>query len=104
MEYVYGAMLLHSAGQEINEDSLDKVLSAANVKVDKARAKALIASLEDVNIEEAIATAAVAAPAPSAPAAPAAEEKAEEKEEEKSEEEEAKKEEEAAEGLASLFG
>ena len=103
MEYVYGAMLLHSAGEKITEDSLKSVLSAAKVKVDDARVKALVASLEEVNIDEAIAKAAVAAaPAAAAPAAaPAAAAPAAHK---KDEAEEAKKEEEAAEGLAALFG
>jgi len=35
MEYVYAAMLLHKAGQEIKEDSMEKVLSAAGVGVSK---------------------------------------------------------------------
>ena len=105
MEYIYGAMLLHSTGQEITEDSMKKVLSAANLKADESRIKALIASLEDVNIDEAIATAAVsAAPAPAQAEAAPAEEKAAEEKKKEAEEDETKKEEEAAEGLASLFG
>lgn len=100
MEYVYGVLLLHSAGQEVNETNLKKVMKASGVKVDEAKIKALVSSLEGVDIDEAIKTAApVVAPA----AAPAAEAKAEEKPEEKKEEEE-KSEEEAAAGLASLFG
>jgi len=103
MEYIYGAMLLHSAGQEIKEDSLKKVLTAAGIKkVDEARIKALTASLEDVNIEEVISSAAAmpaAAPAAQQPAQ--AEEKKEEKKEEAKEEEVS--EEEAAEGLGALF-
>ncbi|HHQ45449.1 MAG TPA: 50S ribosomal protein P1 [Candidatus Altiarchaeales archaeon] len=99
MEYVYAAMLLHSAGKEINEDSVTAVLKAAGVDANEGRVKALVASLADVNIEEAIAKTAVAAapaPAPAAGAAPA--------KEEKPAEEEGKGEEEAASGLASLFG
>ena len=101
MEYVYSAMLLHSAGKEVTEASVTKILDAAGVKADAARAKALVASLKDVNIDEAIekaAAAPVAAAAPAAGAQPAAEKK-EEKPEEKG-----KSQEEAAEGLASLFG
>ena len=64
MEYVYTAMLLHSAGTEVSAKSVEKVLKAAGVKADKSRAEALVASLEGVDIEEAMATAAVAAPAP----------------------------------------
>ena len=103
MEYVYSALLLHSAKQEINEANVKKVLTSAGVKADDAKIKALIASLDGVNIEEAIAKTAVAAAAPAA--APAAEApKPEEKKKEKSPEDEKKTEEEAAAGLSSLFG
>ena len=57
MEYVYTAMLLHSAGTEVSAKSVEKVLKAAGVKADKSRAEALVASLEGVDIEEAMATA-----------------------------------------------
>ena len=70
MEYVYSAMLLHSAGQPINEENVKKVLTAAGVKTDAARVKALVASLEGVNIDEAIKSAA-AIPVAAAPAAAA---------------------------------
>ena len=66
MEYVYAAMLLHTTGQEINEENVKKVLEAAGAKVDEARVKALIAALEDVDIEEAIEKTAVAAAAAAA--------------------------------------
>jgi len=101
MEYVYSAMLLHSAGKEITEDNVKKILTAAGVDVDDARIKALIASLDGVDIEEAIKSAAVPVAAAAAPggAAPA-EEKKEEAEEE---EEEEVSEEEAAAGLGALF-
>jgi len=98
MEYVYGAMLLHAAGQPITEENLKKVMTASGAKADEARIKALVASLEGVNIDEAIKTAApvaVGAPAAAAPAAGA--KKEEKKKEEKTEE---KSEEEAASGLA----
>jgi large subunit ribosomal protein L12 len=78
-----------------------KVLEAAGAEVDDARVKALIAALEDVDIEEAMEKTAVAAAAPTAAAAaPTA--AAEEEEEEEEDEEE--KEEEAAAGLGALFG
>ena len=54
MEYVYGAMLLHSAGQKVDEAGLKKVMTASGVKADEAKIKALVASLEGVNIDEAI--------------------------------------------------
>ncbi|RLJ02918.1 MAG: 50S ribosomal protein P1 [Candidatus Aenigmatarchaeota archaeon] len=99
MEYIYSAMLLHSAGKEINEENVKNVLKAAGVEVDEARVKALVAALEKVDIDEAIKKGSVVQAAPTAvEAAP------EKVEEEKKEEEEEKKEEEAAEGLSSLFG
>jgi large subunit ribosomal protein L12 len=105
MEYVYAAMLLHKAGKEVNEKSVSEVLKAAGVKADPARVKALVASIAEVDIEEAIKSApamAAAAPAPAAEA-PAKKEEEKAKEEEK-EEDEGKKEEEAMEGLGALFG
>ncbi|MCR4369132.1 MAG: 50S ribosomal protein P1 [archaeon] len=102
MEYVYAAMLLHSAKQEISADAVKKVLTAAGVHVDDARVKALVASLKEVNIEDAIAKAAVAAPVAAAPSAAQGGAKAAAKEEEV--EDKGKSEEEAAEGLGSLFG
>ncbi|MEA2055033.1 MAG: 50S ribosomal protein P1 [Candidatus Thermoplasmatota archaeon] len=105
MEYVYGAMLLHSAGKEISEENLKKVLEAAGIKIDDAKIKVLTSSLEDVNIEDVISKAAVA---PAATVAAPQETKAEEKEEKKEEKAEKKKEEvseeEVAEGLGALFG
>jgi large subunit ribosomal protein L12 len=100
MEYIYSAMLLHKAGKEITEDAVKKVLTAAGVTVDDARVKSLVAALDGVNIEEAIAKAAVAAPVAAAPAAAPAEAK----KEEKSEETEKKEAESAAAGLGALFG
>ena len=102
MEYVYAAMLLHKAGKEINEKNVSEVLTAAGVTADAVRVKALVASIAEVDIEEAIKSAPAmmaAAPAPVA-VAPAAKE--ENKEEE--EEDQTKKEEEAMEGLGALFG
>ncbi len=109
MEYVYSAMLLHSAGQEINDANLKKVIKASGAKVDEARVKALVASLKDINIDEAIKTAAPVAAAPAAAEAPAtaeapAEEKKGEKKEKEKPEDEEKAQEDAASGLASLFG
>jgi len=102
MEYIYAAMILHASEKEINEDSIKKILEAAGVEVDDSRVKALVASLENVDIEDAIKSAAMpvaAAPAAgAAPAAEAAEESAEEEEEEEASEEE------ALEGLGALFG
>ncbi len=105
MEYVYSALILHSLGKEITEDAIANIIKAAGAEPDMARIKALVSALSEVDIDEAIKTAAFA-PAAAAPAAaaPATEEKKEEKEEEKKEEEEEKKEEEAIAGLGALFG
>jgi large subunit ribosomal protein L12 len=105
MEYVYSAMLLHSAGKKITEENVKKVLTAAGVKADDAKIKALTASLEGVNIDDAIKTAAV--PVMAAPAAPASQGAASEgkpEEKKKKEKKEEVSEEEAAAGLGALFG
>ena len=108
MEYVYAAMLLHKAGKEINEKSVSNVLTAAGIKVDAVRVKALVASLSEVNIDEAIKAAptmmAAAPAAAQAPAAPAAETKPKEEDKKKKAEEEKAKEDAALEGLGALFG
>ncbi len=108
MEYVYAALLLHNAGKPVNEENLTKLLNAAGVNADPVRVKALVASLEGVNIDEAIKTAPTmmaAAPVAAAAAPAAGEAKPEaKKEEKKTEEEEKKKEEAALEGLGALFG
>jgi large subunit ribosomal protein L12 len=105
MENIYAAMLLHKAGKEINEASVTKVLEAAGIKVDEIQVKALVASLSEVNIEEAIkaaptmmAAAPVAAAAETKSTAAAPEDKKKKAEEEKA------KEEAALEGLGALFG
>lgn len=101
MEYVYTAMLLHKSGEKIDEINVKKVLEAANVKVNEARVKALVATLEGVNIDEAIEKAAV--PVAIASAAPA-EKETKKVETLKKVEEDKKSEEQAAAGLGALFG
>ena len=102
MEYIYAAMLIHKAGGKVDEATVKKVLEAANVKVEDARVKALIASLEGVNIDEAIEKAAVAPVAAVAATAPT--EGAKKEDPAKKAAEEKKSEEKAAAGLGSLFG
>lgn len=99
MEYVYSAMLLHAAKKEITEHAINAVLKAAGVEADASRTKALVASLKDINIDEAIEKAAVMQAAPVAVASAHAGVK-----EEKKKEDDKKTEEEAAAGLSSLFG
>jgi large subunit ribosomal protein L12 len=108
MEYIYAAMLLHKAGKEINEQNITQVLTSAGINADTVRVKALIASLAEVKIDEAIKSAptmmAAPATAPAAGAAPAVEAKPKEEDKKKKEEDEKKKEEAALEGLGALFG
>ncbi len=103
MEYIYSALVLHSAGKEITEDGIVNILKAAGVEPDTARVKALIAALDGVDIDEAMKTAAFApvAAAPAVTAEGGAEKKEEKKEEAKEEE---VSEEDAAAGLGALFG
>lgn len=97
MEYIYAALLLHNAGKDITEESVSAVLSAAGTEVNESRARALVAALEDVDIEEAMATAAFApAAAAAAPVAAAAVEEAPVEEE--------AEEESGMAGLGALFG
>jgi large subunit ribosomal protein L12 len=103
MEYVYAALLLHKAGKPISEGSITQLLSATGIKPDAVRVKALVASLEEVDIDEALKTAPAVMTAPVA-AAPAKTEAKPEAKEEKKAEEEKEKEEAALEGLGALFG
>ncbi len=105
MEYVYAALLLHYAKQEVTEENLRKVLQAASVNPDAARVKSLVAALSEVNVEEVLKGVGFApAAAVPATAAPAEAPEAKKKEEKKEKEEEGKKEEAALEGLGALFG
>ena len=103
MEYIYAALLLHKAGKDVSEENVKAVLSAAGVAANDARVKALVASLEGVDINEAIEKAAAApvavAAAPAAGAAPAAAAAEEEPEKDEKEEEES-----GMAGLGALFG
>ncbi|SEV94133.1 50S ribosomal protein P1 [Natrinema salifodinae] len=115
MEYVYAALILNESGEEINEDNLTDVLDAAGVDVEESRVKALVAALEDVDIDEAVSEAA-AVPAGGAAAGGAAaggEAAAEEEEAEETsdvpdttdeDEDDDEDEEASGEGLGELFG
>ncbi len=104
MEYVYAALLLHKLGKPIDEAGIKKIIEAAGGTVDEIKVKALVASLQGINIDEAIKSATTVAVTPVAaqPAAPAQAPEAEAKPEKPKEEE--KKEEEALAGLSALFG
>ena len=102
MEYVYAALMLHKLKKDITEENLTAVVKASGGEVNEAKVKSLVASLADVNIEEAIKAAPVAAAAPAAAPAEGGEGKKEDKK--KDEAASAKSEEQAMEGLSSLFG
>jgi large subunit ribosomal protein L12 len=101
MEYVYAALMLHKLEKEVNEANVTSVVKATGAEVNEAQVKALVASLTDVNIDDAIKAApvAVAAAAPAAAAGGDAP-----KEGKKAEPPSEKQEEAAMEGLSSLFG
>jgi large subunit ribosomal protein L12 len=101
MNYIYSALMLHSAGKEINEENVKKVVSAVE-HPDEAKIKVLVSALDGVNIEEVISKAAMPVAVAAAPVQTVAAH--EKKDEHVAEEEAAKKAEEAAGGLASLFG
>ena len=102
MEYVYAALMLHKLKKDITEENVTSIVKASGTEVNEAKVKSLVASLADVNIEDAIKAAPVAAaPAAAAPAAEGGEGK---KAERKDEAADGKKEEAAMEGLSSLFG
>ncbi len=107
MEYVYAALMLHKLKKDINEDNIASLVKASGAEVNQAQVKALVASLADVNIEEAIKAAPVAVAAAAAPAAAGGEAAAGgDKKEGKKEKpkEDGKSEEQAMEGLSALFG
>jgi len=99
LEYMYAAMLLHSAGKDVEEISIGNILNAAGISPDAVRVKALVAALAEVDIDEAL-----KAPVLSAAAVPAAVAPAEVVVDEQPKEEEKKEEEEDLQGLSALFG
>ncbi len=99
MEYVYAALMLHKLKKEINEANIASIVKASGAEANEAKVKALVASLADVNIEEAIKAAPVAVAA-----APAAAGEAKKEGKKEAETPSAKSEEQAMEGLSSLFG
>ncbi len=103
MEYVYAALMLHKLKKEITEENVTSIIKASGAEVNEAQVKSLVASLADVNIEDAIKAAPVAAAA-AAPAAAPAEGGEGKKDEKKDEAASGKSEEKAMEGLSSLFG
>ena len=103
MEYVYAALMLHKLKKEINEANITSIVKASGSEVNEAQVKSLVASLADVNIEDAIKAAPVAVAAAAAPAAEAAGGGGK-KEGKKEKAADGKSEEQAMEGLSALFG
>jgi len=103
MEYVYAALMLHKLKKEITEENVTSIVKSSGAEVIEAIVKSLVASLADVDIEDAIKAAPVAAVAAVA-AAPAAEGGEGKKAEKKDEAATGKSDEAAMEGLSSLFG
>lgn len=56
MEYLYAAMILNRLEKEIDSDSISEVLRAADVEVDVERVELLVQSLNQLDIDEAMAT------------------------------------------------
>ena len=111
MEYVYAALILNETDEEINEDNLTDVLDAAGVDVEESRVKALVAALEDVDIDEAVEEAAAVPAAAGAAGGAAAADEAEEESDvpdttDEDEDDDDEDEDDAAggEGLGNLFG
>jgi large subunit ribosomal protein L12 len=116
MEYVYAALILNETGEEINEDNLTSVLEAAGVDVEESRVKALVAALEDVDIDEAVEEATAVPATTGGGGTPAADDDEREEAEADDEREEAEADDEreddeddeddeaAGEGLGELFG
>ena len=105
MEYVYAALMLHKLQKDVTEENVTSVVKATGAEVNEAQVKALVASLADVDIEEAIKAAPVAvAAAPAAAPETDASAGGDDKKEKKADPPSEKQEEQAMEGLASLFG
>ncbi len=114
MEYVYAALILNETDEEINEDNLTGVLEAAGVEVEESRVKALVAALEDVDIDEAVSEAAAVPAAGGAAGGAAAAEAADDDDDDEDVEETSdvpdttddddEDEEASGEGLGELFG
>jgi large subunit ribosomal protein L12 len=104
MQYVYAALMLHSAGKEVSEDGIKKIAEAVGVAADEVQIKALVAALDGVDIAKVLSQAtampvAVAAAPAVAGASVAKAEASAEKEESKEAAEES-----GIEGLGALFG
>ena len=51
MEYIYATLTLNELDQELNQENITAVLEAAGADVIESRVKAIVAALEDVDLE-----------------------------------------------------
>lgn len=63
MEYIYATLTLNELNQELNQENITAVLEAAGSDVIESRVKAIVAALEDVDLDE-LGTESGIAPAP----------------------------------------
>ncbi len=54
LQYLHAALVLHSSGKGISEKGITAIIKAAGDKPDEAKIKALVSTLESVDIDEAI--------------------------------------------------
>lgn len=54
MDYAYATCLLNEANTEINQENLTAVLEAADCPVQESRVKAVVAALEDIDLDEVV--------------------------------------------------
>ena len=100
MEYVYAALILHKLEKEVNEENLKNVIKATGIEPNEVKIKSLVASLSEINIEEALKTTA----APMMVQQPAQSDQEGHPKTEEKPKEEKKEPEENLTGLSSLFG
>lgn len=54
MQYLHAALVLHSSGKEITEKGIVSIIKAAGDTPDQGKVKALVTTLESIDIEEVI--------------------------------------------------
>ena len=54
MQYLHAALVLHTSGKKITEKGIDAIIKSAGGKPDEGKIKALVSTLESVDIDEAI--------------------------------------------------
>ena len=54
MQYLHAALVLHTSGKKITQKGIDAIIKSAGGKPDEGKIKALVSTLESVDIDEAI--------------------------------------------------